>query len=262
MNILDRIFETKREEVAKAKATVSVHTLRESAAELPLIPFRNTLQNSDHPVALIAEVKKASPSKGLIRPDFDALQIAQTYKSAGADCLSVLTDISYFQGAPEYLQEIKREVTIPCLRKDFVYDSYQVDEARAWGADAVLLIAASLKPSQISDLKFHIESLGMDAFLEVHDEDEVELAVDQGFSFVGVNNRNLKNFKTDLNISGRLIPLLREGIPEATIVSESALETHDDILAVQKSGARAVLIGTTFCASPDIDAKVKEVMAW
>lgn len=262
MNILDRIFETKREEVARAKANVGLSELAEMASRQPLLPFRQSLQHSPHPVALIAEVKKASPSKGLIRPDFNPLEIARTYKAAGADCLSVLTDVDYFQGSPDYLRQIKAEIQIPCLRKDFIFDSYQVAEARAWGADAVLLIAASLEPSQISDLKSQIEDLGMDAFLEVHDEQQVELAIDLSFGFVGVNNRNLKDFKTDLNISERLIPLLKQGLPKAVLVSESALETKSEIDRVQTAGARAVLIGTTFCASPDIAAKVSEVMGW
>lgn len=262
MNILDRIFATKKDEVARAKAKVSLSELAEMASRQPLLPFRQTLQNSLHPVALIAEVKKASPSKGLIRPDFNPLEIARTYKSAGADCLSVLTDVDYFQGSPEFLRQIKTEIEIPCLRKDFIYDPYQVAEARAWGADAVLLIAASLEKPQISDLKSQIEGLGMDAFLEVHNESEVELAIDQGFGFVGVNNRNLKDFRTDLNISARLIPLLKQGLPNAVLVSESALESKSEIDQVQAAGARAVLIGTTFCASPDIAVKVSEVMGW
>lgn len=246
----------------RAKAKVGLSELAEMASRQPLLPFRLTLQNSPHPVALIAEVKKASPSKGLIRHDFNPLEIARTYKSAGADCLSVLTDVDYFQGSPEYLRQIKAEIEIPCLRKDFIYDPYQVAEARAWGADAVLLIAASLEKPQISDLKSQIEGLGMNAFLEVHDEGEVELAIDQGFGFVGVNNRNLKDFKTDLNISERLIPLLKQGLPGAVLVSESALETKSEIDQVQAAGARAVLIGTTFCASSDIAGKVSEVMGW
>ncbi len=262
MTILDRIFETKREEVALAKSQVGLSELAEQASQQPLLPFRETLRNSPHPVALIAEVKKASPSKGLIRGDFDPLEIANIYKSAGADCLSVLTDVSYFQGSPEYLQQIKDQVNIPCLRKDFIYDPYQVAQARAWGADAVLLIAASLSQSQISDLKFEIESLRMDAFLEVHDESEAELAIELGFGFVGVNNRNLKDFKTDLHISERVLPILRQGLPDAVLVSESAIETHTEVIQVQDSGARAVLIGTTFCVTPDIGSKVRQVMGW
>lgn len=262
MSILDRIFETKREEVAAAKLRTPVSQLEDQAEGQPLLPFAQTLRTSSHPIALIAEVKKASPSKGLIRPDFDPLQIARTYQEAGADCLSVLTDEQYFQGSPENLRLIKKALRIPCLRKDFIYDPYQVFEARAWGADAVLLIAASLEKAQIADLRSQTEALGMDAFLEVHDEHECETAMELGFRFVGVNNRNLKDFKTDLAASERLIPMLKNGLPEAVLVSESALETKDEIDRVQAAGARAVLIGTTFCAAPDIGVKVREVMGW
>lgn len=262
MNVLDRIFESKREEIAAAKAHVSLNELKDLAAGQQILPFKGSLRNSPHPVSLIAEVKKASPSKGLIRENFDPLEIAATYKEAGADCLSVLTDSQYFQGSPDYLRKIKAEVSLPCLRKDFICDPYQVWEARAWGADAVLLIAASLSPSQLSDLKGLIEQLGMDAFLEVHDEAETSTAIDLGFGFVGVNNRNLKNFETSLDRSESLLPALSRALPGAVLVSESALAKQGDILRVQAAGARSVLIGTTFCASADIGAKVKEVMAW
>lgn len=262
MNVLDRIFESKREEIAAAKARVSVQELTDLAQGQPLIPFKEALRNSVHAVSLIAEVKKASPSKGVIREDFDAVEIAASYQSAGADCLSVLTDTQYFQGSPSYLQQIKATVGLPCLRKDFICDPYQVLEARAWGADAVLLIAASLSRSEIADLRSEIESQGMDAFLEVHNEEEAGLAIELGFTFVGVNNRDLKDFKTDLTRSEKLLPLLKAGLPNAVLVSESALQTREDVDRVERAGARSVLIGTTFCASPDIDAKVKEVMGW
>jgi indole-3-glycerol phosphate synthase len=262
VSILERIFETKRQEVAAAKTSVSLAQLEDLAKAQPLLPFRNTLKSSPHPVALIAEVKKASPSKGVIREDFEPLEIAKIYQKAGADCLSVLTDEQYFQGAPENLQRIKKDLSIPCLRKDFIYHEYQVFQARAWGADAVLLIAASLESNQIQDLRTQIEALGMDAFLEVHDERECEIAIEQNFQFVGVNNRNLKDFKTDVSTSERLIPVLKSGLPEAVIVSESALETKADIDRAQAAGARSVLIGTTFCAAPDIGGKVKDVMGW
>lgn len=262
VSILDRIFETKREEVALAKSRVGLSELAEQGSHRPVMPFCQALRNSQHPVALIAEVKKASPSKGLIRPDFDPVQIAQTYASTAADCLSVLTDVSYFQGSPEYLEQIKDTVGIPCLRKDFIYDPYQIAQARAWGADAVLLIASALSRTQLSDLKGEIEALGMDALLEVHDEGESEVAIELGFGFVGVNNRNLKDFNTDLHISEGLLPMLRTGLPDAVLVSESAIETYADVARVAHAGANAVLIGTTFCAAPDIGSKVREVMGW
>lgn len=262
LSILDRIFETKREEVAEAKRRVSESELRDLAFQQPLLPFKDTLAQSLHPVSLIAEVKKASPSKGVIRQDFDPVDIAQAYHSAGADCLSVLTDVQYFHGSPDCLTIVKSTIPMPCLRKDFAYDPYQVLESRALGADAVLLIAAHLTPTQVADLKAEIEGLGMDAFLEVHREVEVELAIQLGFQLVGVNNRDLRDFQTRLVNSERLIPLLRRGLPNALIVSESAIENHADVERVSGAGARAVLIGTTFCAAPDVESKVLEVMGW
>jgi indole-3-glycerol phosphate synthase len=263
VNILDRIFETKREEVQHAKTQVSEAELLDRARHMPPpIPFVQRLADSFHPVSLIAEVKKASPSKGVIRHDFDPIEIARSYKNAGADCLSVLTDVHYFHGSPECLNEVKSEVALPCLRKDFTFDGYQVAESRALGADAVLLIASYLERSQIAELRAQIEELGMAAFLEVHKASEVETAIELGFDLVGVNNRDLRDFQTRLVNSETLIPILREGLPNAVVVSESAIENNGDVERVKAAGARSVLIGTTFCAAPDIEAKVREVMAW
>jgi len=217
---------------------------------------------SSRPLSLIAEVKKASPSKGLIRPDFDPVQVACAYKEAGAQCLSVLTDRDYFQGAPEYLTAAKKASGLPCLRKDFVCDPYQIYEAKAWGADCILLIVASLSKGELADLSAVARELGLDVLVEVHDEGEAETAIEIASDLVGVNNRNLRDFTTSLSVSERVMPILRSGLPEAVLVSESALETQADLLRVEKAGARAVLIGTTFCASLDIAAKVREVMAW
>lgn len=262
MSILDRIFETKRQEIADAKRTVSEFQLRDMAASQLLLPFKETLRKSRHPVALIAEVKKASPSKGLIRPNFDPLEIARIYKEVGADCLSVLTDTDYFQGSPAYLQQIKQEIKIPCLRKDFVCDPYQVLEARAWGADAVLLIAASLSKDQLNNLMAQIAELNMDAFVEIHNREEAQVTIDLKADFIGINNRNLDNFSTDLHTSAQLIPEIKAALPGALIVSESALESNQDVEAARLAGADAVLIGTAFCVAPDIESKVREVMAW
>jgi indole-3-glycerol phosphate synthase len=262
VTILDRIFETKRHEVDAAKRRVSESELRDLAHASPVTPFASRLQASSHPVSLIAEVKKASPSQGLIRSDFDAVQIACAYERAGADCLSVLTDHDYFQGCSEYLTAVKDHVSLPCLRKDFVFDPYQVLESRALGADAVLLIAAYLDLAQLSDLKAEIEALGMDALVEVHNEAECESAIALGCNLVGVNNRNLKDFETKLANSAKLTPLLKFGLPQAVVVSESAIETHADVETIRNAGARSVLIGTTFCLAPDIESKVREVMGW
>jgi len=257
LSVLDKIFAHKATEVAAAKALVSQSEIEALAAQASAPRgFLRALRSSEG-LALIAEVKKASPSKGLIRPDFDPVAIAQAYARAGASCLSVLTDVDYFQGSPENLKLAREASGLPCLRKDFLNDPYQIYEARAWGADAVLLIVASLDDAQLSDLHSLAVSLGMDVLVEVHDDLETERALRLGAPLIGVNNRNLADFKTTLEISDRLIPLIA---PHALAVSESALETRADLDRVEKAGAKAVLIGTTFCASPDIEAKVREVM--
>lgn len=258
MSALQRIFDRKREEVASAKARVSIADLnahvRDAGAPRG---FLRAIQQSPRRLALIAEVKKASPSQGLIRPNFDPAAVAMSYEAAGADCLSVLTDVDFFQGHPENLKIARRSTRLPALRKDFLYDPYQVVEARAWGADAVLLIVAMLEPNQVADLQAQAWELGMDVLVEVHAEAEVEVALRAKSTLIGVNNRNLADFTTDIAMSERLLPMIT---PYATGVSESALETRADLDRVQAAGARAVLIGTSFCASPDIEAKVREVM--
>ncbi|RYG25902.1 indole-3-glycerol phosphate synthase TrpC [bacterium] len=260
MSVLDRIFARKGNEVAEAKTQVSETDLRAQVADSgPTRGFAQALVNAPQRVALIAEVKKASPSKGIIRRDFDAVDVATAYERSGAHCLSVLTDVAGFQGSEENLRRARAATALPSLRKDFLYDPYQVWEARAWGADAILLIATSLETSQIVDLMGLAQSLGMDALVEVHDEADVERALAAKATLVGVNNRNLADFTTDLSATEHLLPLF----PEDTIkVSESALETQTDIERVHRAGARAVLIGTTFCAAPDVESKVREVMAW
>ncbi len=260
MSVLDKIFERKHEEVAAAKRHVTLEDLKSKVADAESPRgFRRALQAASTPLALIAEVKKASPSQGLIRPNFDAKDVALAYQRAGAHALSVLTDIPHFQGSPDNLRIAKEATSLPCLRKDFVDDPYQVYEARAWGADAVLLILASLGQSQASELQSLIRSLGMDALVEVHTVAEAEKALLIGANLIGVNNRNLADFKTDLAYSEEILPLVRD---HALAVSESALETQADLLRVKAAGAHAVLIGTSFCASPDIESKVKEVMGW
>jgi indole-3-glycerol phosphate synthase len=260
VNVLTRIFERKAEEVAFAKANRSLADLRAAAGDAePPRGFRAALAKASG-LALVAEVKKASPSKGVIRPDFNPVEIAKAYEKAGVHALSVLTDEHYFQGSPENLMLAKQHTSLPCLRKDFVNDPYQVYQARAWGADAVLLIVAALSASKISDLKELIEELGMDALVEVHSVAETEVAVGLKCPLIGVNNRNLADFATSLTVSTQLMPLVAAS--GALGVSESALETREDLDTVQTAGAKAVLIGTTFCAAPDIESKVREVMHW
>jgi indole-3-glycerol phosphate synthase len=260
MSVLNRIFDQKRAEVADAKARMPLSELKSQIWDAePPRGFRNALLNSGRPLSLIAEVKKASPSKGLIRPDFDPREVALAYERAGVQALSVLTDGPNFQGSPENLKIAKAATKLPCLRKDFVNDPYQVYEARAWGADAVLLILAALEPHEALELHNLIEELGMDALVEVHNPLEADVSMAIGAKLIGVNNRDLADFKTDLAVSEQVLPMLPK---EAVKVSESALETFLDLERVRVAGANAVLIGTTFCASPDIEAKVGEVMGW
>ena len=257
--MLAEIFAQKREEVEAAKAIVPQDELvdRARAAGFPR-GFRRALAKAKRP-ALIAEVKKASPSQGLIRPDFDPITIAQSYERAGATCLSVLTDEKFFQGSPENFVRVREATALPILRKDFLFDPYQVFESRAMGADAILLIAAMLNRSVLANLRDAANELGMDVLVEVHNEGELEIAHAIGFDLIGINNRNLSTFTTSIGISERLIPFISG---TALVVSESAMQSHEDVGRVTLAGADAVLIGTTFCAAPDIEAKVKEVMGW
>ena len=260
MSILDTIFEAKREEVSAAKRRVSFEELKARAtAAGPTRGFRRALAAADKTPGLIAEVKKASPSKGVIREDLDAADVARSYAKAGAHALSVLTDARFFQGSSENLALARAASGLPVLRKDFLYDAYQVLEARAWGADAVLLIAAALDLGQLADLRAAALEYGMDSLVEVHCEADVDKALEVGSDLVGINNRNLADFQTDLSITVQLAPRL---LGKALVVSESAIETRADIDRVSRAGARAVLIGTAFCAAADVAAKVAEVMGW
>jgi indole-3-glycerol phosphate synthase len=257
MTVLDRIFARKAEEVAGAKLRVSQESLRaEAEARRDVRGFRAALAAYEG-LALIAEVKKASPSKGVIRENFDPASIAAEYEQAGAQCLSVLTDEQFFQGSAENLRLARSACALPVLRKDFINDPYQVFEARAWGADAILLITTALDQHQITDLHALATQLGMDVLVEVHTESEAEMALGLGCDLIGVNNRNLADFSTDLGISEQLIPRIASN---AMAVSESALETRRDLDRVAAVGAKAVLIGTSFCAAANIGAKVHEVM--
>lgn len=260
MSYLDRVFARKAEEVALAKRSISLMAIRAEAEQAdPPRGFRNALAASPHPLALIAEVKKASPSQGVIRDDFDPGEIASTYEAVGADALSVLTEVEDFRGSLENLRIARQTTALPALRKDFLNDQYQLYEARAWGADAILLIVAALDDDQLRDLYALAHELKMDALVEVHTEPEAERALACGCDLIGVNNRQLVDLSTSLGPSETLIPKIA---PYALAVSESALGSRADLDRVQAAGARAVLIGTSFVRSPDIGAKVREVMGW
>ncbi|MEA2553063.1 MAG: indole-3-glycerol phosphate synthase [Fimbriimonadaceae bacterium] len=210
-------------------------------------------------MGLIAEVKKASPSKGLIREDFHPVEIAKAYERAGAHALSVLTDKPHFHGRPEYLGEARAATKLPVLRKDFILDEYQIYESRTWGADAILLIVAGLEMMQIVEFHSLARELGMDVLVEVHTDQEAQIAIELGCHFIGVNNRDLATFQTSLETSDKILSMIAD---QAFAVSESALETQKDVERVRRAGAKAVLIGTTFCAAPDVESKVREVMGW
>ena len=260
MNKLQEIFAYKSEELTARKLVRNLADVKAMAADADAPRgFHRALVSSPHPVALIAEVKKSSPSEGLIRADCDAVEVARAYESAGADCLSVLTDEKYFDGSEENLCRCREAATLPILRKDFTSDPYHIYEARAMGADAVLLIVACLSPVELREYRELAEALGMDVLVEVHTESEADIAITSGAKLIGVNNRNLATFKVSMDATRRIVPLVPKGI---TTVSESGLNSRGDVYSVQKSGSRAVLIGTAFCASRDVAAKVRSVMGW
>lgn len=207
---------------------------------------------------MIAEVKKASPSKGLIRPDFDPVEIAEAYERGGAACLSVLTDREFFQGDLTYLNQIREVVSLPLLRKDFTIDPLQVYEARAFGADAILLIVAALKSSaRLAELRLAAESVDLDALVEVHDEAELVLALESGATLIGVNNRNLHTFDVSLTLSEKLIP----NFPAGTVaVAESGIFTPEDVARMGAAGARAVLVGESLMRPPDIETATRQLL--
>lgn len=257
MNILERIAETKRAEVEVLRRERGRASLESGARSAPPAKdFRGALRRPGK-LSLIAEVKKASPSKGVIRPDFDPVAIARSYERSGAQALSVLTDREYFQGSLAYLRSVRASVALPLLRKDFMIDPLQVWEAREAGADAVLLIVAMLEPTLLSDLRDLILSLGMAALVEVHDEEELERALGCGAKLVGINNRNLKDFTVSLDVTRRLLPLCPAG---TTGVSESGILSRADALAAKAAGAAAVLVGESFMRCPDPGAAAVELM--
>ncbi|MBN1553694.1 MAG: indole-3-glycerol phosphate synthase TrpC [Phycisphaerae bacterium] len=264
-NILHTILETKRKEVARLRETTTLDALKAAAREAP--PARNFFAAVTKPasrrVNLIAEVKKASPSKGLIREDFDPVSLARAYESAGADAISVLTDESYFQGHLDYLRAIRRAVELPLLRKDFIIDPWQVYEARAAGADAILLIAAALPPGEIMDLMILAAELRLTVLLEVHSADELMRVRSlvgfphKAYSLLGVNNRDLTTFEVDINTTLRLRELAGESVP---VVSESGISTPRDIDRLAEVGVSAILVGETFMRQPDVAQAVEDLL--
>lgn len=256
--VLDRIVTDKREELAAASRRVPLDELKARLpAAAPVRPFAAPLRADT--VRLIAEVKRASPSRGLLRADFDPVALARTYAGAGAAVISVLTDEKHFQGSLEHLAAIRAALPEgpPLLRKDFLFDPYQVYEARVHGADAVLLIAAILEPDLLGELLAVARELGMEALVEAHDEAEMERALAAGATLVGVNNRDLRTFEVDLATTERLRPLAP---PEVTFVAESGIFTRADVERLGALGVHAVLIGEALVTAPDPAAKIRELM--
>ena len=256
--ILDEIAAKTRERIAGQKKKISpeqMHEMADKAASEGTVPsFLEALKKPG--ISFICEVKKASPSKGLIAPDFPYLQIAKEYEDAGASAISCLTEPHWFLGSDEYLKEITAAVSIPVLRKDFTIDEYMVDQARVFGASAVLLICAILTPDEIRKYKARAEELGMNALVEAHNAEEIRTAIDCGAKIIGVNNRNLKDFTVDTDNTKRLIDL----IPDDTVfVSESGIKTSEDVQKLREMGADAVLIGETLMRACDKKARLKEL---
>ncbi len=262
-NILEEIVWAKDLEVESARKKVSLEDLKKKIKDLPKTKdFVEALKNSQSKPALISEIKKASPSRGVIRDNFDAKQIAKMYQQGGANCISVLTDKEFFQGGFDVLVAVRKEVTIPILCKDFILYPYQLYQARAAGADAALLIAAILSDSDLKYLSKVAKNLELTTLVEVHSSEELERVLNiPTFNLIGINNRNLKTFKTDLEVTKKLADNFSNQIKERsiTLVSESGLFTREDLILVNSYGADAVLVGESLMSQEDILGSVKRL---
>jgi indole-3-glycerol phosphate synthase len=260
-DILQRILATKRDEVQLARERVPLAPLQEKArgADAPrefTAALRAAIEVGRS--AVIAEVKKASPSKGVLRADFDPAAIGASYARHGAACLSVLTDVQYFQGAPEYLQQARAASGLPVLRKDFIIDDYQVVEARSWGADAILLIVAALDRSRLLALEAAARDLGMAVLVEVHDAAELEMALELKTPLIGINNRNLRTFETRLETTLDLLPRIGS---ERIVVTESGILSPADVARMRAAGVSAFLVGEAFMRAPDPGLELARLFA-
>lgn len=261
MNVLDRILEVKRAEVAAAKAAVPYSEIEARARHAaPTRDFvgamRGRLQADS--AAVIAEIKRASPSKGLLRENFAPAEIAKSYEAGGAACLSVLTDRQFFQGAPQHLEAARAACALPVLRKDFIFELYQVHEARAMGADCILLIAASLSVAQMRELEAAAAELGMAVLVEVHDSAELDAALELRTPLVGVNNRDLRTFETRMETTIGLLPKMPAG---RIVVTESGILSRQDVERMRGQGVNAFLVGEAFMRAPDPGSALRAMFA-
>lgn len=258
VDIIKRIAADKRMQVAQEKKEISYEKLKEMAmaakSSLPDFIFEETLQKDG--VSFICEVKKASPSRGIISKDFPYMDIAREYERAGADCISVLTESKYFLGNDRYLSDIRKAVNLPLIRKDFIVDTYQIYQAKVIGANAVLLICSLMNVEFLEECIGTCNKLGISALVEVHSEDEVQMAIRAGARMIGVNNRNLKDFSVDVHNSIRLRKLVPK---EMVFIAESGIRTRDDIKALEKEGVNAVLVGESLMQSESKEQKLKEL---
>lgn len=258
MTVLDRIIEAKRERLEECKRRISSEEIKSRAADAAApSDFSSAIRRTDGgKIGLIAEIKKASPSRGLIRNDFQPEEIARIYAERGASAISVLTEEDFFKGSIEYLQKVKKAVSLPILRKDFIFDDYQIYEARAFGADAILLIESVLSRSQAEEFFSLASELGLSVLFEVHHWKELDTALLIDLPVIGINNRNLKTLEIDLNTT---IELLKD-IPEGkVVVSESGIERREDVELFEKTAVDALLVGTTLMKSEDIGGRIEEL---
>jgi len=255
--ILTKIIEAKKKEIEIAKERLPIDKLQKRLLTLP--SQRNFKQaiSKEHEIALIAEIKKASPSSGVLRHDFDPIKIARIFRAYGASAVSVVTDEKFFRGSLSYIDMIRREVYLPVLRKDFIIDKYQLYESKLAGADAVLLIADLLSRSELFQFLEISKNLAMDAVVEVHNEEDLEKSLGVDSEIIGINNRNLHTFEVNLDTTSNLIRSIPEG---KIVISESGIETYEDVMFLKSLGVRAVLVGEALMRSDDIGLKMRELM--
>jgi len=254
--MLDRIMAQKKEEIERRKRALPLTYLNERISQQKAPLDLALALKGDH-IGLIAEVKRASPSRGMLHPNLNPVQLAQTYVEGGANAISVLTEANYFKGSIDDLAAIRQEVTLPLLRKDFILDPYQVHESRAYGADALLLIAAILSQEQLEELLSLSHSLGLRCLVEVHNENEVEIALLSGAEIVGINNRDLSTFAVDINTTRRLRPLIPQ---QRIVVAESGIRSRSDVEKLEEWGIDAMLVGEALVTAHDVIAKIRELV--